>query len=56
MFPLILTVLNREYSTPPPPPATIIPTKDCSYKREHPKVRVQRLADAKYKGFRCRRA
>ena len=28
MFPLRLTVLTGDYSTPPPPPY-VIPTKDC---------------------------
>ena len=31
MLPFILTVLDRDYSTP-----IIIPTKDCEYKGEHP--------------------
>ena len=34
MLPLILTVLSRDYNTPP----IIIPTKDCWYKGEHPMV------------------
>ena len=33
MYPLILTVLDRDYSTPPPPPPPppliVIPFKDC---------------------------
>ena len=35
MLTLIRTVLNRDYSTP-----VVIPTKDCSYKREPPKHRT----------------
>ena len=35
MFPLIPTVLNRDYSR-----GTLIPIMDCEYKGEHPKFRV----------------
>ena len=34
MLPLILTVLNRDYGSP----LIIVPSKDCSYRGEHPKV------------------
>ena len=39
MFSLILAVLNKDYSTPPPPPI-IIPIKGCSCKGEHPKTQA----------------
>ena len=40
MFPLILTVLDREYNREY---CTTIPTRDCSYKGEHPKLRGHTL-------------
>ena len=36
IFPLVLTVLNRDYRTPP----AIMPVKDCYYKAEHPNLNL----------------
>ena len=48
MFTLILTVLSRDYTRG----GTRIPSKDCSYKGEHSKLRVEGLGLFWGLGFR----
>ena len=43
MFPLIITVLHRDYNWEGGGGGAMIPFKDCSYKGEHPPVQGFRV-------------